>query len=129
MSKKFDFTNDKVNIADYNLKDEDIYNLAKYGQEHVSDNVKLSAADMLTDILKDCNNRFSSYEAQFFIVMLSDLFDDKNNVAAPTRQKLVKIIDTFGYFSLKNWIKIEKKMGVPLQYPDMCRTKVKNSTN
>lgn len=118
MDKKFDFTNDKVNITDYNLKDEDIYSLAKYGQKHVSNNVRLSAANMLTNLLNHCNNGFASHEEQFFIIMVSDLFDDKYNMTTPVRKDLVKIIDKIiearGSFSLKLWIKMEKKIEVPL---------------
>lgn len=111
--KKLNLFNDKINIADYGLKDEDIYNIAKYGQESVSRNVRWSAADLLTDILENCNHKISSHEEEFFIIMLSDLFDDKNKVFEPARKDLVNIIDnlikSYGHFSLKLWIKAEKR--------------------
>lgn len=111
--KKLNLFNDKINIADYGLKDEDIYNLAKYGQESVSRNVRWSAADLLTNILENCNNKISSHEEEFFIIMLSDLFDDKNKVFEPARQAIVSTIDnlikSYGHFSLKLWIKAEKR--------------------
>lgn len=111
--KKFNLFNNKINIVDYGLKDEDIYNIAKYGQEHVARNVRWSAADLLTNILENCNNKISSHEDEFFIIMLSDLFDDKNKVFEPARKDLVRTIDdiikTNGNFSLKLWIKAEKQ--------------------
>lgn len=113
MVKKLNLFNDKINIADYGLKDEDIYNLAKYGQESVTRNVRWSAADLLTNILENCNHKISSHEDEFFIIMLSDLFDDKNKVFESPRKDLVDTIDdlikTYGHFSLKLWIKAEKR--------------------
>ena len=111
--KKLNLFNDKINIADYGLKDEDIYNLAKYGQESVTRNVRWSAADLLTNILENCDNKVSSHEDEFFIIMLSDLFDDKNKVFKSPRKDLVDTIDdlikSYGHFSLKLWIKAEKR--------------------
>lgn len=111
--KKLNLFNNKINIADYGLKDEDIYNLAKYGQESVTRNVRWSAADLLTNILENCNNKVSSHEDEFFIIMLSDLFDDKNKIFEPARKDLVSTIDdlikSYGSFSLKLWIKAEKR--------------------
>lgn len=111
--KKLNLFNDKINIADYGLKDEDIYNIAKYGQESVTRNVRWSAADLLTNILENCNHKISSHEEEFFIIMLSDMFDDKNKVFEPARQALVNTIDdlikSYGSFSLKLWIKAEKR--------------------
>lgn len=113
MVKKLNLFNDKINIADYGLKDEDIYNLAKYGQESVARNVRWSAADLLTNILENCDNKVSSHEEEFFIIMLSDLFDDKNKVFESPRKDLVSTIDdlikSYGHFSLKLWIKAEKR--------------------
>lgn len=111
--KKLNLFNDKINIADYGLKDEDIYNIAKYGQESVTRNARWSAADLLTNILENCDNKVSSHEDEFFIIMLSDLFDDKNKVFEPARKDLVSTIDdlikSYGHFSLKLWIKAEKR--------------------
>lgn len=111
--KKINLFNSKINIADYGLKDEDIYNIAKYGQESVTRNARWSAADLLTNILENCNNKVSSHEDEFFIIMLSDLFDDKNKVFEPARKDLVSTIDdlikSYGSFSLKLWIKAEKR--------------------
>lgn len=111
--KKLNLFNNKINIADYGLKDEDIYNIAKYGQESVTRNVRWSAADLLTNILENCNNKVSSHEDEFFIIMLSDLFDDKNKIFEPARKDLVSTIDdlikSYGSFSLKLWIKAEKR--------------------
>lgn len=112
--KKLNLFNNKINIADYGLKDEDIYNIAKYGQGSVTCNVRWSAADLLTNILENCNNKVSSHEDEFFIIMLSDLFDDKNKIFEPARKDLVSTIDdlikSYGSFSLKLWVKANKRV-------------------
>ena len=130
--KKINLFNSKINIADYGLKDEDIYNIAKYGQESVTRNVRWSAADMLTNILENCDNKFSSHEEQFFIIMLSDLFDDKNKFFAPIRKDFVNIIDgiikTRGYFSLKLWVKAAKRADEFLDY-EVSNNKPENVEN
>lgn len=112
MTKKFDLTNDKVNIEDYDLKGEDIYNIAKNGQKSVTGNVRMAAANMLTNILKNCDGKNLSYEESFFITMLSDLLSYKNKDSKSVRKELVStidnIIETNGCFSLELWVTTKK---------------------
>ena len=114
MTKKFDLSNDKVNIEDYGLKGEDVYNIAKNGQKFVTDNVRLAAANMLANILKNCDSNNLSCEESFFITMLSDLLSYKNNDSKPIRQELVSTIDniveTNGEFKLELAVSAKKIM-------------------
>lgn len=114
MVKKFDLANDKVNIEDYGLKGEDVYNIAKNGQESVTGNVRLAAANMLANILENCDSNNLSYEESFFITMLSDLLSYKNKDSKTIRKELVSTIDniveTNGCFSLKLWVTTKKIM-------------------
>lgn len=110
--KKFDLSNDKVNIEDYGLKGEDVYNIAKNSQESVTGNVRLAAANMLANILENCDSNNLSYEESFFITMLSDLLSYKNKDSKLVRQELVSTIDnivkTNGCFSLELWVLTKK---------------------
>lgn len=114
MAKKFDLANDKVNIEDYNLKGEDIYNIAKNGQESVTGNVRLAAANMLANILENCDSNNLSYEESFFITMLSDLLSYKNKDSKTIRKELVSTIDNIveanGEFKLELAVSAKKIM-------------------
>lgn len=114
MAKKFDLSNDKVNIEDYGLKGEDVYNIAKNGKKSVTNDVRLSAANMLVDILKNGDGENLSYEESFFVTMFSDLLTYKNKAFKPVRQDLVSTIDniveTNGEFSLELWVATKKIM-------------------
>lgn len=108
MSKKFDLTNNQFDIAKYGLKDEDVYNIAKYGKNNVDAKVCAAAKTLLIDVLRDGH---ASEESQFFVVMLSGVLESDKTMD-DYRSNLIKIINMiikdYGAFQLKAYIAASK---------------------